>query len=118
MERKQKSSIKNKIFFVHHRRVSTAKRVDFVSDKVSYIVLRGRRCNIIVVNEHGPSDDKRDDSKDSFFKQLGQDFYHFPKYHVKILSGDFNVKLERGIYSNRQLGMRVYIRIVKVLVLE
>jgi len=70
------------------------------------------------VNEHGTSDDKGDDSKDSFCKELEQVFDHFPKYHIKILLGDFNAKLGRGIYSNRQPGMRVCIRIVKILVLE
>ena len=29
-------------FFVHHRIVSADKRVEFVSDRMSYIVLRGR----------------------------------------------------------------------------
>jgi len=53
-------------FFVHHRIVSAVKRVEFVSDRVSYIVLRGRWCNIIVLNVHAPSEDKCDDSKDSF----------------------------------------------------
>ena len=42
------------------------KRVEFVSDRVSYIVLRGRWCNIIFLNVHAPSEDKSDDSKDSF----------------------------------------------------
>jgi hypothetical protein len=41
-------------------------RVKFVSDRVSYIVLRGRWCNIIVLNVHAPSEDKSDDSKNSF----------------------------------------------------
>jgi hypothetical protein len=39
-------------FFVHHRIVSAVKRVEFVSDGVSYTVLRGRWCNIIVLNVH------------------------------------------------------------------
>jgi hypothetical protein len=39
-------------FFVHHRILSAVKGVEFVSDRVSYIVLRGRLCNIIVLNVH------------------------------------------------------------------
>ena len=50
-------------FFVHHRIISAVKRVEFVSDRVSYIVLTGRWCNIIVLNVHAPSEDKSDDSK-------------------------------------------------------
>ena len=32
-------------FFVHHRIVSAVKRAEFFSNRVSYIVLRGRWCN-------------------------------------------------------------------------
>jgi len=42
-------------FFVHHRIVSAVKTVQFVSDMVSYIVLRGRSCNSIVLNVHAPN---------------------------------------------------------------
>jgi len=82
-------------FFVHHRIVSAVKRVEFVSDKVSYIVLRGCWCNIIVLNVHAPSEDKSDDSKDSFYEELEQVFDHFPRHHMKILLGDFNAKVRR-----------------------
>ena len=34
------------------------KRIQFVSDRLSYIVLRGRWHNIIVVNVHAPSEEK------------------------------------------------------------
>jgi len=59
---------------------------------VSYIVLRGRWWNISVLNVHAPSEDESDDSKDSFYEDLQQVFYHFPQYHVKILLEDFNAK--------------------------
>ena len=64
-------------FFVHHRILSAVKRVEFVSDRMSYIVLRGRWCNIIVLNVHTPSEKKSDDSKDSFYEELDQVFYYF-----------------------------------------
>jgi hypothetical protein len=61
-------------FFVHYRIVSAVKRVEFVSHRLSYIVLRGRQCNIIVLNVHAPSEDKSDDLKDSFYEELEQVF--------------------------------------------
>jgi hypothetical protein len=70
-------------------------RVEFFSDRVSYIVLRGRWCNIIVLNVHAPTEDKSDDSKDSFYEELEQVFDHFPRYHIKILLGDFNAEVGR-----------------------
>ena len=45
-------------FFLRHRRVSAVERVHFVSDWLSYIVLRGCWCNIIVLNVHAPSEEK------------------------------------------------------------
>ena len=81
-KRKQKSSIGNR-FFVHHRIVSAVKRVEFVSNRMSYIVLRGHWFNIIVLNAHAPSEEKSDDSKESFYEELEQVFDHFPKYHTK-----------------------------------
>jgi hypothetical protein len=35
-------------FFVHKRIISAVKRVEFVSDRMSYIILRGLWCDIIV----------------------------------------------------------------------
>jgi hypothetical protein len=66
-------------FFVRHRIVLAVKRLEFVSDRMSYIVLRGRWCNIVDFNVHISSEEKSDDSKDRFIKELGQVFVHFPK---------------------------------------
>jgi len=72
---------------------TAVKRVEFVSNRVSYIVLRSHCCNIIVLNVHAPSEEKTDDSKDSFYEELEQVFGHFPKYHMKILLENFNAKV-------------------------
>jgi hypothetical protein len=39
---------------VHKRIISAVRRVEFVSDRMSYIILRGPLCNIIVVSVHAP----------------------------------------------------------------
>jgi hypothetical protein len=44
---------------------------------------------------HAPTEEKSDDSKDSLYEELQQVFDDFPKYHMKIVLGDFNAKLWR-----------------------
>jgi exonuclease III len=75
--------------------VTAAKRVMFVSDRMSYIVLRDHWCNIIVLNAHALTDERSDNTKHSFYEELVQVFDHFLKYATKILLGDFNAKLGR-----------------------
>jgi hypothetical protein len=36
--------------FIHKRIISAVRRVKFVTDRISYIILRGHWCNIIVLN--------------------------------------------------------------------
>ena len=45
------------------------KRVEFVSDRLSFIVLRGRWRNIILVNVHASSEEKCEESKGSFLRK-------------------------------------------------
>jgi hypothetical protein len=44
--------------FVHNRIMSAVKRVEFASGRMSYIILRGRWYNIIVLNIHPPTEIK------------------------------------------------------------
>jgi hypothetical protein len=48
--------------------LSAVKRTEFASDRMSYTVLRDSWCNITVLNVHETSEEKRDDSKDSFMR--------------------------------------------------
>jgi hypothetical protein len=64
-------------FFVHHRIISAVKLLA-VSGGMSYIVLRGCWCNIIVLNVHTPGEEKCDNSKDSSYEELEQVFDHCP----------------------------------------
>jgi exonuclease III len=65
-------------FFVYNRIISSVKRVEFVSDRMLYITLKGHCCDIIVLNVHAPTEDK-DDIKVSFYEGLEQVFDQFPR---------------------------------------
>jgi hypothetical protein len=73
--------------YVHKRILSAVKRVEFVSDRMSYIILRGRWCNIIILNVHVQTKNKIDYTKDSFYEELECVFDKFLKYQMKILLG-------------------------------
>jgi len=51
--------------YVHHRILSALKIVEYVRDRLSYIDLSGRLCNIIVLNEYAQREGKSDGSKDT-----------------------------------------------------
>jgi hypothetical protein len=53
---------------VHKRIISAVRRVEFVIDSISYIILRGRWCHIIVINLHSPCEDTSDDTKHRFYE--------------------------------------------------
>jgi exonuclease III len=82
---------------------------------MSYIILRGRWCHIIILNVHAPTEDKTDNVKDSFYEELERVCDKFPKYHMKILLGDFNAKLGKEDILNRQVGMKVYTKLAEIM---
>jgi hypothetical protein len=98
--------------FIHHSTFSTVQTVELIRVRMLYIVLKGRWFNIIILNVHAPNEEKSDCSKDSFCGELEQVFYHFPTYENLVQNWG-----ER-IFSNRQLGMRLYIRKVMIMVLD
>jgi len=63
--------------------VSAVQTVEFVSNRMSHIVLRGRWCYIIVLNVYAPSEEKSDDSKGSSYNELEQAFDNFPKCRME-----------------------------------
>jgi hypothetical protein len=82
-------------FFVHKRIIPAVKRVEFVSDSMLYIILRGRWCDIILPNVRPPTEDKIDVVRDRFYEELEGVFDEFPKYHMKSSLVDFNTKVCR-----------------------
>jgi hypothetical protein len=94
-------------FFVHMRIISAVKRVEFVNDRMAYIILRGRWFHIIILNVHAPTEDKTDDVKDGFYKELESIFDKFPKYHlspyIDEIIGDQQCEFRRNRSTTDQI---------------
>jgi hypothetical protein len=71
---------------------------------MSYIILRWRWYDIVVLNVHAPTGNKIDNMKDSFYGEQERVFDKFPKYHTKMLLGDFNAKVGREDIFKATLG--------------
>jgi hypothetical protein len=65
LSRRERRSVRTSSF-AHKRIISAVRRVEFISDRMSYITLRGHWYSIIVLNVHAPYEDKSDDVKNSF----------------------------------------------------
>jgi hypothetical protein len=74
--------------------IVASKRVEFVSDRMPYIILRGRWCHIIVLNVQASTWDKTHYMKDSSYEELEQVLNKFPKYNKRILLEVFNIEGE------------------------
>jgi hypothetical protein len=46
------------------------------------------------------TEDKCNDTKDSFYEELDRVFGQFPKYDMNILLGDFNAKVREDIFKS------------------
>jgi hypothetical protein len=79
-------------FVVHKKIVSAVRRVEFISDRMSYIILRGHWCNVIVLNGHVACEGKSD-VKDKLYEELGRVLDKFPRHDMNISLDDFNAKI-------------------------
>jgi hypothetical protein len=63
---------------------------------MSYIILKGRWCDIIIQNVHAPTEDKDDDIKDSFYEEIEQVFFSVPKVPYENLGRRLQCKCREG----------------------
>jgi hypothetical protein len=49
--------------------ITAVKRIQFFSDRMSHLMLRGCCCDFIVLNVQAPTEEKFDDIKDSFYEE-------------------------------------------------
>jgi hypothetical protein len=74
---------------------------------MSYITLRGGWCDISFLNVHAPTEDEIDDVTDRFYEELDRVYDKFPKYHMKMLLGNFSAKVGREDIFNSTVGNQI-----------
>jgi hypothetical protein len=79
---------------------------------MSYIIIRGRWCHIIVLNAHAPTDDKTDYMKNSFYEELESVFSKSIKYHMKMLLGTFSVKVGKEDIFKPTIESEIYTKLL------
>jgi hypothetical protein len=85
---------------------------------MSYVILRGWWCHIIVLKVHAPTEDKIVDVKVSFYEELERVLDEIPKYHMKILLRDFNAKVGGEDIFKPTSRMKVYTKLVMIMELS
>ncbi|PSN38267.1 hypothetical protein C0J52_16903 [Blattella germanica] len=61
----------------------------------------GKRHDFIIVNEYGPTEASDDTIKDEFYEELECVFDRLSRYHMKIVLGDFNAKIDHVLVDKQ-----------------
>jgi hypothetical protein len=70
--------------FAHKGIMSEVKKAEFLSDRISYIILKGRWFDITVGKFHTPTEDKIVYVKDSCYEELESIYDKFPEHEIEI----------------------------------
>ena len=81
-------------FHIKNTILSAVENIEFVNERLSYVTIRTRWCNTVLINVHAPTDEANND-KVTFYDELERLFDRLPKYNTKIVLGDFNAKVGR-----------------------
>jgi hypothetical protein len=88
------------------RIILAVKRVEFITDSMSYIIPRGRWFHGNVPNIPAPTQDKIDYLMDSFYEEFESIVDKFHKFHMKIFRR-FPCKCRQGIFFRQAIGKEI-----------
>jgi methyltransferase-like protein len=63
------------------------------TDRISYLRIRGVFFNTTIVCVHAPTEEKVEIQEDDFYEDLERIYMKAPKQDIKVVMGDFNVKV-------------------------
>lgn len=78
-------------FIIHNKIVPFLKKIEFVSDRLSNVIIT-YYCNVVLVNVQATTEDKKDFIRKEFFMEL-DNLIISQNMIRKIVLGDFNAKI-------------------------
>jgi len=68
-------------FLIKKNILPAVQNIKFVNERLSYVMIRTRWCNIVLINVCAPTEVANDNDKDTFYDELERLFDRLPKYN-------------------------------------
>lgn len=79
-----------------------------MNDRLCRLEIQAKWFNIILINCYAPTEDKEEETKNDFYKQLEALYDAIPQNMVKIVLGDFNAKIGKEIDYKPTIGQSLH----------
>ena len=66
-----------------------------VNERICVLRVKGKFFNYSIINVHAPHNERPDDEKDKFYRQLDKAYDKCPRNDIKIVIGDLNAQIGR-----------------------
>lgn len=66
-----------------------------INERICVLRVRGKFFNYSMINVHAPHNERPEDEKDSFYRQLERAYDQCPRNDIKIVIGDLNAQIGR-----------------------
>ncbi|KAI5717474.1 hypothetical protein M8J77_006391 [Diaphorina citri] len=91
-------------FLIRDKYCGNIKKNAFISDRLSYIRMRGSFNDLVIFNVHAPTEDSEDETKDTFYDTLEEIYNLSSNYETKLVLGDMNAKVGRESIFKPTIG--------------
>jgi len=71
-----------------------------VDERLLSLRMRGKSNNFIIISVHTLTEGKYELIKESFYDKFNQIYQRIPAHDAKIVVGDFNARIGRGLKTN------------------
>ncbi|CAN0605143.1 unnamed protein product, partial [Ectocarpus sp. 12 AP-2014] len=74
------------------------------NDRICYLRVAARPCDLFIINVYAPTEDNDDDIKDVFYEKLEKVYDDLPNNSIKIILGDLNAQVGKEAMYRPTIG--------------